>query len=248
MLPGNMLEGKVALVTGAGRGIGAQVARLLASQGARVVVHYRASRESAEDLAREVGGLALQADLTDAVAAEALVADAVSHYGQLDILINNAASFAHGLTLETAAWDDFRAEFDGVVGTTVNTTRAVVPIMKQQAGGRIVNFLATLLQRPAPEYVVHTTAKSALLGLSRSLAKELGPHNITVNMVSPGMTLTEYSLSLPPAVKDSVAKQTPLRRLATVDDAAHVVLFFASPLADFVTGANIAPDGGLALL
>lgn len=248
MLPGNMLEGKVALVTGAGRGIGAQVVRLLASQGARVVVHYRTSRESAEDLAREAGGLALQADLTDPLAAEALVANAVSHYGQLDILINNASSFAHGLTLETAAWDDFRTEFDGVVGTTVNTTRAVVPIMKQQSGGRIVNFLATLLQRPAPEYVVHTTAKSALLGLSRSLAKELGPHNITVNMVSPGMTLTDYSLSLPQSIKDSVAKQTPLRRLATAEDAARVVLFFASPLADFVTGANIAPDGGLALL
>lgn len=248
MQPGNLLEGKVALVTGAGRGIGMQVGRLFASQGARVVVHYRTSRDSAEALAKEVGGLALRADLTDPVAAEALVADAVSHYGQLDILVNNASSFAHGLTLETATWDDFRAEFDGVVGTTVNTTRAAVPIMKAQAGGRIINFLATLIQRPGAEYVVHTTAKSALLGLSRSLARELGPHNITVNMVSPGMTLTEYSQSLPPAVKASVAKQTPLRRLATPDDVANVVLFFASPLADFVTSANIAPDGGLALV
>ncbi len=248
MLPGNMLEGKVALVTGAGRGIGAQVARLFASQGARVVVHYHTSREGAESVAREVGGLALRADLTDPQAAEAMVADALSHHGQLDILINNASSFAHGLTLETASWDDFRTEFDGVVGTTVNTTRAVVPIMKRGGGGRIVNFLATLIQRPAPDYVVHTTAKSALLGLSRSLARELGPHNITVNMVSPGMTLTNYSQSLPPALKASVAKQTPLRRLATPDDAAHVVLFFASPLADFITSANIAPDGGLALL
>jgi 3-oxoacyl-[acyl-carrier protein] reductase len=248
MLPGKLLEGKVALVTGAGHGIGAQVARVFAAQGARVVVHYNTSRESAEDLAREVNGLALCADLTDPQAAAALVADALSHHGQLDILINNASSFAHGLSLETATWDDFRAEFDGVVGTTVNPTRAAVPVMKQQGGGRIVNFLATLVQRPAPEYLVHTTAKSALLGLSRSLAKELGPSGITVNMVSPGMTLTEYSQSLPPAVKDSVAKQTPLRRLATPDDIAHVVLFFASPLADFVTSANIAPDGGLALL
>lgn len=96
--------------------------------------------------------------------------------------------------------------------------------------------------------MVHTTAKSALLGLSHSLARELGPHNITVNMVSPGMTLTEYSQSLPTAVQQSVARQTPMRRLATPDDVANVVLFFASPLADFVTSANIAPDGGLALL
>lgn len=248
MLPGNLLQGRVALVTGAGRGIGAQIARLFAAQGARVVVHYKTSRDSADSLAEEIGGLALGADLTDPVAAEAMVADALSHYGQLDISVNNASSFAHGLTLETATWDDFRAEFDGVVGTTVNPTRAVVPIMKAQGGGRIVNVLATLVQRPAAEYIVHTTAKSALLGLSRSLAKELGPHNITVNMVSPGMTLTEYSQSLPTAVQQSVAKQTPLRRLATPDDVAQVVLFFASPLADFVTSANIAPDGGLALL
>ncbi len=224
------------------------IARLFASQGARVVVHYHASCESAEDLAREINGRAVQADLTDPLAAEAMIADALSHHGQLDILINNASSFAHGLTVETATWDDFRAEFDGVVGTTVNTTRAIVPILKAQGGGRIVNFLATLIQRPAPEYVVHATAKSALLGLSRSLAKELGPHNITVNMVSPGMTLTDYSQSLPPALKASVANQTPLRRLATPDDVANVVLFFASPLADFVTSANIAPDGGLALV
>jgi len=248
MLPGNLLQGKVAVVTGAGRGIGMHIARLFASQGARVVVHYHASCESAEDLAREINGRAVQADLTDPLAAEAMIADALSHHGQLDILINNASSFAHGLTVETATWDDFRAEFDGVVGTTVNTTRAIVPILKAQGGGRIVNFLATLIQRPAPEYVVHATAKSALLGLSRSLAKELGPHNITVNMVSPGMTLTDYSQSLPPALKASVANQTPLRRLATPDDVANVVLFFASPLADFVTSANIAPDGGLALV
>lgn len=248
MLPGNLLQGKVALVTGAGRGIGAQVARLFASQGAQVVVHYHTSREAAETLAREIGGLALRADLADPSAAEAMIADALAHYGQLDILVNNASSFAHDLTLETATWDDFRAEFDGVVGTTVNPTRAVIPMMKAQGGGRIVNLLATLIQRPAAEYVVHTTAKSALLGLSRSLARELGPHNITVNMVSPGMTLTEYSQSLPTALQQSVARQTPLRRLATPDDVANVVLFFASPLADFVTAANIAPDGGLALL
>ena len=114
--------------------------------------------------------------------------------------------------------------------------------------GRIINFLATLIQRPAPEYVVHTTAKSALIGLTRTLARDLGPHGITVNMVSPGMTLTEYSQHLPENVKSAVQRQTPLRRLATAEDVAKVVLFYASPLADFVSGANLAPDGGLAIL
>ena len=243
-----LLENKVALVTGAGRGIGSAVARLFAAEGAKVVVHYRGSREPAEALAAEIGGLALQADLTDPAATEAMVAEAVAHLGRMDILVNNAASFAAGLTFEKASWADFQNEFDGVVGATVNPTHAVVPHMKRQGGGRIIVFLATLIQRPAAKYIVHTTAKSALIGLTRTLARDLGPHGITVNMVSPGMTLTEYSQGLPEKAKDAVQRQTPLRRLATPEDVAKVVLFYASPLADFVSGANIAPDGGLAIL
>jgi len=243
-----LLENKVALVTGAGRGIGSAIARRLAGQGAKVVVHYRESREAAEALASEIGGLALGCDLTDPPATEAMVADALSHFGRIDILVNNAASFAADLNFEAATWDDFRAEFDGVVGATVNPIKAVLPIMKAQGGGRIINFLATLVQRPAPEYVVHTTAKSALIGLTRTLARDFGPHGITVNLVSPGMTLTDYSQSLPDEQKARVAGLTPLRRLATPEDVAGVVLFYASPLADFITGAALAPDGGLAIL
>lgn len=248
MLPDKLLAGKIALVTGAGRGIGMAVSRLFAEQGATVLVHYHTSEAPAQALADEIGGLAFGADLTDAMATEAMVADALSHTGRIDILVNNASSFAHDIDFEKATWDDFRAEFEGVVGATVNPTKAVVPSMKEQGGGRIVNYIATLVQRPAAEYIVHTTAKSALIGLTRTLARDLGPHGITVNMVSPGMTLTDYSQSLPPKLQQSVTQQTPLRRLATAEDVAKVVLFYASPLADFVTGANLAPDGGLAVL
>ena len=242
-----LLENKIALVTGAGRGIGTTIARCFAAEGAKVIVHYRSSREPAERLAAEIGGLALGADLSDPVATDAMVAEALAHYGRIDILVNNAASFAADITFEEATWDDFKAEFDGVVGATVNPTHAVLPSMKALGAGKIIIFVATLLQRPAAEYVVHTTAKSALVGLTRTLARDLGPHGITVNMVSPGMTLTDYSQSLPETVKVRVAALTPLRRLATAEDVASVVLFYASPLADFVTGANIAPDGGLAV-
>lgn len=243
-----LLENKIALVTGAGRGIGATIARRFAQEGAKVAVHYRTSRAPAEALASEIGGIALQADLTDALATEAMVADALSHFGRLDILVNNASSFAADLSFAEATWDDFRAEFEGVVGATVNPTKAAALVMISQGEGRIVNLVATLVQRPAPEYIVHTTAKSALIGLTRTLARDLGPHGITVNMVSPGMTLTDYSSSLPEYLKARVAALTPLRRLATPDDVANVVLFYASPLAAFITGANIAPDGGLAVL
>jgi 3-oxoacyl-[acyl-carrier protein] reductase len=242
-----LLENQVALITGSGRGIGAEIARLFAQEGAQVAVHYRASRETAEALAQEIGGFAVQADLTDPQATKAMVQTVVSHYGRVDILVNNAASFAADLSFAQATWEDFAMEFAGVVGATVNPTQAAVPQMIKQGKGRIINFLATLLQRPASEYIVHTTAKSALIGLTRTLARDLGPHGITVNMVSPGMTLTEYSQSLPENVKKKVTNQTPLRRLATAEDVAKIVLFYASPLADFLTGANLAPDGGLAI-
>ena len=243
-----LLESQVALVTGAGRGIGSAIARRFAAEGAKVVVHYHTSRASAEALAAEIGGLALGCDLTDPLATEAMVADALSHFGRIDILVNNASSFAADKDFASATWDDFLAEFAGVVGVTVNPTKAVVPVMQAQKSGRIINFAATLVQRPAPEYIVHATAKSALIGLTRTLARDLGPHGITVNLISPGMTLTEYSQSLPDDLKARVAAQTSLRRLATPDDVTGTVLFYASSLAGFVTGANIAPDGGLAIL
>ena len=120
--------------------------------------------------------------------------------------------------------------------------------MKEQGGGRIINFGATLIQRPASGYGAHTCAKAAVLALTRNLAKELGPFRINVNAVSPGMTLTEFTNSLSPADREKVSAITPLRRLATPDDVANVCLFLASDMAAFVTGANISPDGGLAQL
>ena len=162
--------------------------------------------------------------------------------------MNCAASFASDIPEANAAWSDYQKEFDGVVGATVNPVHAVVPLMKEQRYGRIVNFVATLVQRPAPEHIVHITAKSALIGYTRTLARDLGPFGITANMVSPGMTMTQYSHDLPDDVKNRIQGQTPLRRIAEPDDVAKVVLFYVSDLAGFVTGANIAPDGGLAVL
>jgi 3-oxoacyl-[acyl-carrier protein] reductase len=247
MLPDKLLQDKVAIITGAGRGIGTAIARLFAEEGARVVVHYAASREPAEALASEIGGIALGADLRDPAPAQRLADETVARFGRIDILINNAAGFTPGKTFEDASWADFQKEFEGVVGVTINPTHAVAPVMKRQGYGRIVNFAATLIQRPMPEMIVHITAKSALTGFTRTLARELGPHGVTVNLISPGMTLTDYSLSLPDEVKERIARQTPLRRLAGPDDVARLALFYASPLADLITAANVAPDGGLAV-
>lgn len=248
-----LLPGKKALVTGAGRGVGPVIARRLAAEGAAVALIYRGSKDGAEAALEEIraaGGVAvaLQADLLDEDAAARVVGEASHALGGLDILVNNAAGFGPASRLENADWADIAKEYEVVVRPTVNITRAVLPIFTAQQSGRIVNLAATLLQRPAEGYGAHAMAKAAILAYTRTLAREVGPSGITVNAVSPGMTTTEYTNALPSAARDAVAARTPLRRLASPDDLAGTVVFFCSPLADFVTGANLAPDGGLAIL
>ena len=249
----HLLDGARALVTGAGRGIGVSIAEQLAAEGAAVVLAYRRSREKAEQTAaalRAAGGTAvtLQADLTDETQARRLVDEAAAALGGLDILVNNAAGFGPLKRFEEATWQDIDDEWNAVVRPVVLATRAALPYLTAQGRGRIVNLAATLLQRPQPGYGAHAMAKAAVLAYTRTLAREVGPQGITVNAVSPGMALTEFSQSLPEELKRAVAARTPLRRIATADDVARTVVLFCTPLADFITGANLAPDGGLAVL
>ncbi len=243
-----LLDGKIALVTGAGRGIGSSIARHFAAEGATVAVHYNNSAGPARQIAAEIYGAAFQADLTRQDQSEQLVTDVLKQFGRIDILVNNAASFAQAKPFVEDDWTRYTEEWNGVVGATFHPTRAVIAPMQAQGGGKIINFLATLIERPAVGYGAHTTAKSALLGLTRTLARELGPSNIRVNAVSPGMTMTQFSASLPDEERARVARLTPLRRVAEPEDVARVVLFFASDLSGFVTGSHLAPDGGLAVL
>jgi 3-oxoacyl-[acyl-carrier protein] reductase len=232
-----LLQGRTALITGSGKGIGSAVARLFAENGAKVIVHYHSSAESAVALAEQISGVAIKADLRNQNDVDHLFAESLAAYGSVDILVNNASSFSHASSFSDETWETYVEEFNGVFGTTFRPTAAAVPIMKKQGGGRIINFAATLLQRPAVGYGAHSCAKAAVLALTRNLARELGPFNITVNAVSPGMTLTDFSKSLPQGDRDKISALTPLRRLAE-----------ASDLATFITGANTAPDGGLAVL
>jgi 3-oxoacyl-[acyl-carrier protein] reductase len=251
-MPG-LLPGKRALVTGAGRGVGSVIARRLADEGAAVALAYRSSAAGAEEVVaaiRGAGGTAvsLQADLMDEGQAARLVEAARAALSGLDIVVNNAAGFGPEKRVADSAWDDVDREWQVVVKPVFTVTQAALPYLIAQGSGRIVNLSATLLQRPAAGYAAHAMAKAAVLALTRTLAREVGPNGVTVNAVSPGMTLTAFSASLSDEVKEAVRRQTPLRRLATPEDVAGAVLFFCSPLADFVTGANIAPDGGLAVL
>jgi 3-oxoacyl-[acyl-carrier protein] reductase len=233
--------------------MGPVIARRLASEGAAVALAYRSSAAGAEEnvaAIRAAGGtaVALRADLMDEAQAARLVEAARATLGGLDIVVNNAAGFGPERRVADSTWGDVDAEWQAVVKPVFTVVRAVLPYLVAQGGGRIVNLSATLLQRPATGFAAHAMAKSAVLALTRTLAREVGPNGVTVNAVSPGMTLTAFSSHLQEEVKEGVRRQTPLRRLATPEDVAGAVLFFCSPLADFVTGANIAPDGGLAVI
>ena len=248
-----LLTGARALVTGAGRGIGTEIARLLAAEGAAVAVSYRSSRDGADRVVEEIRGaggraVALQADLMNADDCQRLAGEAADALGGLDILVNNAAGFGPLKPLADADWERIDDEWNIVVKPVVLLTRAVLPGFFAQKHGRIVNLAATVFYRPAVGYGPHAMAKGAVLAYTRTLAREVGPDGITVNAVSPGVTMTEFSQSLPQEQKDAIAARTPLRRLATPEDVAKAVVFFCTPLADFITGTNIAPDGGLAVL
>jgi 3-oxoacyl-[acyl-carrier protein] reductase len=248
-----LLKGARALVTGGGRGIGPHIARLLASEGAAIALTYRASRDGADRVVEEIradGGtaFAFPADLTQEEDCRRLAAEATEALGGLDILINNAAGFGSLKPLAEADWGLIDTEWEAVVKPVVMLTRAVLPTFLAQKHGRIVNLAATVVQRPAVGYGPHAMAKGAVLAYTQTLAREVGPQGITVNAVSPGVTRTEFSETLPEETKAAIIAQTPLRRLALPEDVAKAVVFYCTPLADFVTGANIAPDGGLVVL
>ncbi len=248
------ISAQTVLVTGAGRGLGAAIARALAQAGARVIVNYRRSKRQAEALAEELGPLsiALQADVTDAGQVRALMAAAAEHTGQPVLLVvNNALADFHfdgdaRPQLSDIAWDRFQAQLDGTLKGALNTMQAALPAMRQAGFGRIVNIGTNLVQNPVVPYHDYTASKAALLSLTRTAAQDLGPHGITVNMVSGGLLqTTDASASTPQAVFDLIASLTPLRRVTTPAEFADAVMFFLSPWARAVTGQNLVVDGGL---
>lgn len=245
------------LVTGAGRGLGNHIARSFLDAGCRVVANYRNSAAGARELAATAGAeraLAVQADVTDPQEVAALFAASEAHFGTaVTTVVNNAlADFSFNgdarATAGAIAWADFDAQFSGSVRGALNTTQAALPGMRAQGFGRIVNIGTNLFHNPVVPYHDYTAAKAALLSLTRTLAADLGPDNISVNMVSGGLLrTTDASAATPDEVFDYIAAATPLRRVTTPAELADAVLFFASPWARSVTGQNLMVDGGLVM-
>lgn len=241
------------LITGAGRGLGAAIAQAFAREGAQVVINYRHSKTAAEALASSLGAraIAVQADVQDAAAVAAMIATATDRFGPITTLVHNAlADYSFNgdarQKIETIPAADMIAQHHTAVLGALNVMQAAIPAMTQARFGRIVTIGTNLVQNPVVPYHDYTSAKAALLALTRTSAAELGPKGITVNMVSGGLLrTTDASAGTPDAVFDYIAGTTPLRSVTTPPEAADAVLFFASPWARAVTGQNLIVDGGL---
>ena len=243
----NDLIGKRALVTGASRGIGAAIALALADRGADVAITFERSADRAAEVVRAIEakgrrGLALQADSADAAAVTRSVDQAAAELGGLDILVNNAGIARYGLVAEMSV-ADIDALLNVNVRAVVLASQAAVPHLGQ--GGRIVSIGSCLAERvPFPGVTVYSMTKSALLAFTRGLARELGPRDITVNLVQPGGTDTDMNPAVG-AQADAIRDLTPLGRYGTPNDVAAAVTFLASPAGRQITGSVVTVDGGL---
>ncbi len=241
------LSGKVAIVTGASRGIGRSIALMLARQGAHVVVGARADHASNTVAAIEAAaGRAELAsvDVTDIGSVEALVGGTVARHGRLDILVNNAGIARDQLTLRMK-----REDWDQVIATNLTaafscTQAAIRPMIKRRAG-RIISVSSVVGQMGNPGQANYAASKAGLIGFSKALARELASRNVTVNVVTPGLIDTDMTKAITERAQDDWVSQIPLGRLGTPDDVAAAVCFLASDEASYITGHVLAVNGGL---
>jgi len=236
------LDGKTALVTGASRGIGKAIATELVAAGASVVVGYRSGQEEAEALASELGGRAIQADVSTADDARRLVDEA----GDLDILVNNAGLTRDGL-LARMSDDDWRTVLETNLSSVFYTCRAVTrPMMKKRAGS-IVNISSIVGVHGNWGQTNYAASKAGIIGFTKSLARELGSRNVRANVVAPGYVKTQLTDVLPEEATEAMLTNTPLGRLGEPEDIAGAVRFLCSDAASFITGEVLLVDGGLGM-
>jgi 3-oxoacyl-[acyl-carrier protein] reductase len=240
------LDGKVALVTGGSRGIGAAISRELAKAGAKVAVNYRAGREAADEVAGEIGGLAVQADVSKPEEVNALIERVEGELGDIDALVNNA-----GVTRDTLiarmSDEDWEIVIDTNLRGTFNTSRAVSRKMLRRRAGSIVNLSSVVGVHGNPGQANYAASKAGIIGLTKALARELGSRGVRVNAIAPGYVSTELTDVLNDEQRGLILGNTPLGRLGEPEDIASAVRFLCSDEAAFITGEVLLVDGGLGM-
>ena len=244
-----LLEGKTALVTGATRGIGRAIAVKFAQAGANVAFTYRQINSNAEELIKEIEALGVKckgyaADAADFAATDAVVKEVVADFGRIDVLVNNAGITKDGLILRMT-----EEQWDAVITTNLksafNFTRAVVPFMAKQRGGSIINMSSVVGENGNAGQCNYSASKAGLIGLAKSIAKEMGPRGIRANCIAPGFIVTDMTSAIPEEMRAEWAKTIPLRRAGNPDDVANVALFLASDLSAYVSGQVINCCGAM---
>lgn len=246
-----LLDGKVALVTGASRGIGRAIALKLAAEGAKVAINYAGNTAKAEEVKAEIeknGGQAIlvQADVADAAAVEAMVNATVEAFGQIDILVNNAGITRDGLMMRMKDED-----FDAVINTNLKgvfyCTKLVSKLMMKKRSGRIINMASVVGLMGNAGQTNYAAAKAGVIGFSKSAAKELAARGITVNMVAPGFIDTDMTAAMTDKAREMTLTGIPLNRMGTPEDVANAVAFLVSDNASYITGQVINVDGGMVM-
>ncbi len=246
-----MFTDKIAIVTGAGRGIGKEIAKTLAAKGALVIVNYCGSAKRAEETVQEIeaaGGKAeaLQCDISDFTKAGEMMDYVIKTYGRVDILVNNAGITRDGLLMKMSEED-----FDAVLNTNLkgafNCMRHVARQMVKQRGGRIINISSVSGVMGNAGQVNYSASKAGIIGMTKSAARELASRGITVNAVAPGFVNTEMTEVLSDSVKEAATAQIPLKNFGETKDIAYAVAFLASDEARYITGQVLCVDGGMAM-
>jgi 3-oxoacyl-[acyl-carrier protein] reductase len=248
-----LLKDKIALVTGASRGIGAETAKLFALEGARVVVNYNSNEAAARQVVEEIiskngQAFAVQADVTDVGQVEKMMEIIRTQYGEVDILVINAGLHFKVAPFMQQTWEEFSWKYYGEMKSFYNSAKAVIPGMIAKKCGVIVAVSSGLSRHPGMGFSSHSASKSAVDALVKSLALELGPSGIRVNTVAPGLTITDATSWMPKEQQDQAANRTALKKNGEPDDIAKAILFMASDLSSHVTGTYLSVDGGSAMI
>lgn len=246
-----MLEGKVAVVTGASRGIGREIALAMAKEGALVVINYCGSADKAQNVVEEIHGFgghaeAVQCDVSDFEQTGAFLDRVIKTYGKLDILVNNAGITRDGLLMKMSEED-----FDAVIATNLkgafNCMQHVARQMIRQRGGRIINMASVVGLIGNAGQVNYAASKAGVIGMTKAAARELASRGITVNAIAPGFIVTEMTDVLPETVKEEMKKQIPMKEFGETKDIAEMAVYLASEKAKYITGQVISIDGGMAM-